>query len=200
MYNEYSKSKEKKKLQKILSELNYKKIEGKMWCDAKELHKEYREGFIGCGVNLFSIVQIKKLRDKKDYFIDSSSGFKFSRILYLRKKNILKKLLFNKNTYATEKTKWNNGKIYRLCSFNTNKVYVGSTHRSLEQRYDEHRAAYLKKKQGFMKANLQNEEMMKRSDCWIYLLEDFPCNTSMELRDREQYWIKYFGKYAVNTL
>ena len=79
------------------------------------------------------------------------------------------------------------GKIYKITSSRTNKVYVGSTTRELKDRFREHKndyKRYLNDKFHF----ISSFEIMIFQDCKIELIEN--CSTKNELQNREDYWIK----------
>ena len=79
------------------------------------------------------------------------------------------------------------GKIYKLVSFQTDKVYVGSTCSLLSKRFYEHK---MKFKKSHDKLNLTSFEILKYADCDIILLEDFPCENRNQLHARERYYIE----------
>ena len=79
---------------------------------------------------------------------------------------------------------YSNGKIYQLCSLLTNKIYIGSTIQSLNERLQEHKKGY----KYFLEGNgrkVYSFKMLKYSDCFIELIEDYPCNSRKELERRE---------------
>jgi len=84
---------------------------------------------------------------------------------------------------------YNQGKIYKLISTETDNVYVGSTSLNyLSSRLVCHRADYarwLARKYSYV----SSFEIVKYEDCKIILLENFPCDSKDQLTAREQYWI-----------
>lgn len=74
---------------------------------------------------------------------------------------------------------YQNGKIYCLRSHKTDKIYIGSTTQKLSQRMAKHRNHY--------KSNVyvSSCELLCYDDCYIELIELYPCNNKMELRKRE---------------
>ena len=81
------------------------------------------------------------------------------------------------------------GKIYALKSPDTDKIYIGSTSRSLTQRWNEHRAdiRYLQAnnpKKAYKKTTAT--EITKYGNAYIELIEEFKCNTREELLKRER--------------
>ncbi len=67
-----------------------------------------------------------------------------------------------------------NGKVYAIRSHQTQQIYIGSTTQPLSVRFGEHKRMYCSSK-----------EIMKFSDCYIELLEEFPCANKMQLNRRE---------------
>jgi hypothetical protein len=83
--------------------------------------------------------------------------------------------------------KYINGKIYALVSESAKVVYYGSTIQRLSQRKGEHVRDY--------KNYLYNDgwkcasfDVLKHEDAKIILIEEFPCETRLELEQREGYW------------
>ena len=84
---------------------------------------------------------------------------------------------------------YQNGKIYKITSNKTEKIYIGSTaHEYLSQRMRTHKSDYGKWKNG-KPCYVSSFELLQYDDCLIILIEAFPCNSKDELRAREQHWI-----------
>ena len=85
--------------------------------------------------------------------------------------------------------KYQQGKIYKIISNQTNDIYYGSTsERLLSRRFANHRSAYKK----WLNGNLDyttSYEVLKCNNCKIILVENFPCNSKDELKAREQFYI-----------
>lgn len=84
---------------------------------------------------------------------------------------------------------YQNGKIYCIRSHQIEEVYVGSTTQPLSVRIGEHRRTY----KGYINGKrtyLSVFEMMKYADCYIELVEDFPCNSKEQLCGREGHFIR----------
>lgn len=80
--------------------------------------------------------------------------------------------------------KYTNGKIYSLRSPNLEKYYIGSTTQPLHKRFHEHKKHY----DSFCEERrngISSFEVIKAGDCYIELIEEFPCKNRMELRKRE---------------
>ena len=82
------------------------------------------------------------------------------------------------------------GKIYKIVSDKTDKVYVGSTtKKTLAQRMAQHRNNFKRFKQGLC-CNVTSFNILELGDAKIILIENFPCNNKDELHKRERYWIE----------
>lgn len=85
--------------------------------------------------------------------------------------------------------KYQRGKIYKLISNQTDKVYYGSTiEDKLTKRLGGHRGKYRRWLNG-KGEYVSSFEIVKYDDCRIILVENSPCNTKYELTAREQYHI-----------
>jgi len=85
---------------------------------------------------------------------------------------------------------YKNGKIYAIRSKQTPQQYIGSTCRTLRQRFSAHKSAF-KLKQVNDKVRVgQAHNILKYDDCYIELIENFPCESKKELLDREGYFIR----------
>ena len=89
--------------------------------------------------------------------------------------------------------KYKNGKIYALRSFQTDKIFIGSTCQSLYKRLYDH------KHSGWSKQGSANE-ILQFSDVYIELLENFPCTCKDELDKRTGEIIRENKDKAVNIL
>ena len=86
-----------------------------------------------------------------------------------------------------------NGKIYKIISEKTDKVYIGSTCSPLHKRFYEHRNSFWRVQNGEKNRGnnfLNSFELMKFEDAIIVLVEEYPCNSLDELKIREAYWIQ----------
>ena len=92
------------------------------------------------------------------------------------------------------------GKIYTIRSFQTDKFYIGSTnHKTLSQRLSKHKTNYkiwLKDKNNSYTTSF---EILKYDDCYIELLELYPCNLKAELHKREGELIRLHKDSLVNN-
>ena len=89
---------------------------------------------------------------------------------------------------------YQNGKIYKITSPNTDMIYIGSTIRTLHKRFIDHRFETNHNK-GNSSAN-----MFIWNDAKIQLIEHYPCNSKKELVLREQHYIDLYSDYCVNFM
>ena len=81
------------------------------------------------------------------------------------------------------------GKIYKIVSYQTDRVYIGSTIETLSRRMSGHRAGYKRHQAG--KSNyLTSFDILAFGDAEIVLIEVFPCESKGELEARERHWIE----------
>lgn len=87
------------------------------------------------------------------------------------------------------------GKIYKIISDQTEKIYIGSTTKKLLcQRMANHRDKARKK------THCTSKEIIDYGDAKIILIELFPCASLDELHAREQYHIDQNKEICVNKL
>jgi len=79
---------------------------------------------------------------------------------------------------------YKNGKIYTIRSHQTEQFYIGSTTQPLTKRLTFHKSDYKRYLDG--KFNfITSFDIIKFDDCYIELLEEFPCESKMMLHKRE---------------
>jgi hypothetical protein len=84
---------------------------------------------------------------------------------------------------------YQNGKIYKLVSFQTDKIYIGSTCEKLTVRKAKHKANYKSFLQG--KGHVVTAfEILKYDDVDIILLENCPCENKEQLHKKERFYIE----------
>jgi len=81
------------------------------------------------------------------------------------------------------------GKIYKIESYQTNDIYIGSTCQPLCERIAGHRKDYKRWKNGKCRY-ITSFSILDFDDAFIQLLESYPCSNKEELTARERYWIK----------
>jgi hypothetical protein len=85
---------------------------------------------------------------------------------------------------SEEDNKYKTSKIYKLCSHQTKKIYVGSTTQKLCNRFANHISSF---KAG---RKITSRHLIKYDDCTIDLIENFPCENKDQLHRRERYYIE----------
>ena len=81
------------------------------------------------------------------------------------------------------------GKIYRIVSNVCDLVYYGSTCETLSRRLSEHRADYKLYLNGKDKY-ITSFEIIEKGNYEIVLVENYPCNSKVELKSRERFYIE----------
>jgi hypothetical protein len=76
-------------------------------------------------------------------------------------------------------------KIYALKSHQTPHIYIGSTTKLLSNRLAGHKYDFKNKN-----SYISSKEILKYDDCYIELIEEYPCNNKMELNRREGEYIR----------
>jgi hypothetical protein len=92
---------------------------------------------------------------------------------------------------------YKNGKIYKITSNSTDKIYIGSTCQPLCKRMTKHRGNYklfINSKRG----KTTSFELIALGDAIITLIEDFPCERKEQLQARERYHIELNKDICVN--
>lgn len=79
---------------------------------------------------------------------------------------------------------YQNGKIYKLVSNLTDKIYIGSTTQSLSQRMGGHRKDYKNK------YNIASSILVAYGDAKPILIKKYPCNSREELEAEERVYIE----------
>jgi len=94
---------------------------------------------------------------------------------------------------------YKNGKIYKITSNSTDKIYIGSTCQLLCKRIAKHRCNYKEFLNG-KGCNISSFEIIKLDDAIITLIEDFPCERKEQLHARERYYIELNKDICVNKV
>ena len=87
---------------------------------------------------------------------------------------------------------YNNGKIYTIRSYKTEKFYIGSTCQELCRRFSKHKTAYLHN------IKITSRLLFEHGDSYIELLENYPCNNRDELNKREGELIRQYKNNCIN--
>jgi hypothetical protein len=84
---------------------------------------------------------------------------------------------------------YQNGKIYKLVSYQTDNIYIGSTTTSLSKRKWSHKSKYNAWKKGDYHY-VTSFEIIKYDDVKIILIENYASKSKNELLARERYYIE----------
>ena len=93
---------------------------------------------------------------------------------------------------------YKNSKIYCIRSYQTDKIYIGSTTQKLCQRMGHHRKDYREYLKGNKKRITTSIEILKYNDAFIELIINYPCDFKEELLKKEGEYIsklKCINKY-----
>jgi len=94
--------------------------------------------------------------------------------------------------------RYQDGKIYKIISDKTNKIYIGSTCKKLlSQRLAAHNTDYKTWKNG-KGSYTSSFELFELGSVQITLLEACPCNTKDELLAKERFWIEQHQDIIIN--
>ena len=100
----------------------------------------------------------------------------------------------------TETNRYNNGKIYKLVSNHTDKIYVGSTCKErLCQRLAKHKGNYKQWVKDNNNGYISSYELFELGDVEIILIESVNCNTKDELLKKEREYIEKYKDIIVNN-
>jgi hypothetical protein len=84
---------------------------------------------------------------------------------------------------------YSNGKIYCLRSHQTDNIYIGSTINKLSKRIGGHRDDYKKWLNG-KHCYITSFDLVKYDDCYIELIEEYPCENKEQLHKKEGEYIR----------
>ena len=84
---------------------------------------------------------------------------------------------------------YQDSKIYKIVSLNTDKEYIGSTTQPLCKRLANHLTSYKSYKNG-TGSFTSSYKVIDDGNYRIYLIENYPCNSKEELEAREGYHIR----------
>ena len=86
---------------------------------------------------------------------------------------------------------YQDGKIYKIVSESTDKIYIGSTCQTLAKRLAKHKDNFTQFSKGKHLNNATTSfEILKYGDAKILLIELFPCSQKCELEAREYHHMK----------
>ena len=94
---------------------------------------------------------------------------------------------------------YQNGRIYKIISDATDKIYIGSTTQPLSKRLSKHKSDYKQYLAG--KTNKTTSyDLIELGPVQIVLIESYPCNNREELEKRECYYIDLHKNNVVNRI
>ena len=94
--------------------------------------------------------------------------------------------------------KYSRGKIYKVVSDKTDKIYIGSTISTLGARMSQHKSKYKRQLNGQAKKNTCHLLLSKDPNCRIVLLEAYPCKSKQQLLARERQYVEANKSKCVN--
>jgi len=86
-------------------------------------------------------------------------------------------------------TDYSKGKIYKIVSDNIEGTYYGSTVDTLWSRFGTHNSKFRMWKKG-SKAYCTSFKLIEAGNAKIFLVENYPCNSKIELTARERWYIE----------
>ena len=85
------------------------------------------------------------------------------------------------------------GKIYKIVSDSTDKIYIGSTTQPLYKRLINHKSDFLNNRN-----KCKSNELLKLGEIRIELIENFPSEHKQQLGAREGYYMKLYKDICIN--
>jgi hypothetical protein len=90
------------------------------------------------------------------------------------------------------------GKIYKITTQQNDNIYIGSTCKSLNNRFADHKQKYNLWMRNNNKKSISSFELLGYDDCKIELIEDYPCESFKKLTEREGHHMKLHRDAIVN--
>ncbi len=87
---------------------------------------------------------------------------------------------------------YQNSKIYRIWSDKGPKQYIGGTTQSILRRFADHKRRYIQKDEDRKTTAYELFDEYGVENCYIELIENYPCNSKIESNIRESYYIKLY--------
>ena len=97
-------------------------------------------------------------------------------------------------------TNYNNGKIYKIVDNLSDMVYIGSTCKLIQQRFNSHKRTYRKFKNDGNAEYVTSFKILENNDCKVVLIKNYPCNNKQELELEESKIIKEYIKNKLNIV
>jgi len=99
-----------------------------------------------------------------------------------------------------EPNRYQQGKIYKIVSPHTDKIYIGSTTKQyLSQRLAKHKSGFKAWQLG-KENKMMSYDLIQLGEVEILLLETYPCNSKDELISRERHWYNLNKELSINKL
>ena len=83
---------------------------------------------------------------------------------------------------------YENGKIYKLTCDKSDKIYIGSTVLTLNERLSKHKG----------KKSCLSRQLLELGEVKIELIQNYPCNNKKELETKERHYIEKYKNIVVN--
>jgi hypothetical protein len=97
-------------------------------------------------------------------------------------------------------SKYQNGKIYKIVDLTNENTYYGSTIKALRVRLASHTYSYRQFLEGKTKNKLSSYIVLENNNYKIELVENYPCNSLVELHSREKHYIDNFPNINKNKV
>ena len=88
--------------------------------------------------------------------------------------------------------KYNNSKIYKITDNTSDKIYIGSTIQTIQQRLQGHKSSAKSCKDGY---GCASKQIIDNGDYSMTLLEEFSCDNKLELCKKEQEYLDQFKDF-----
>ena len=140
-----------------------------------------------------------KNKKKKQIIVKkiSDSNYDLDRFKIIEK--VYKDVVEKSKTYLCNNN-YENGKIYKITCTTTKKIYIGSTFKTIEERFDEHWENFMENPS---RCKLHESfEKYSFDDHYIELIEEYPCSMKLQLTLREDYMILHYDTInnGLNTI
>ena len=89
------------------------------------------------------------------------------------------------------------GKIYKIVSSSTDRIYIGSTYKTLLRRFAGHGSNFKRYQKGTY-SYVSSFDLLRFDDAEIHLVESYPCESKQALLARETYWMREYRSVIVN--
>ena len=96
---------------------------------------------------------------------------------------------------------YSNGKIYKITNTINDDIYIGSTIKTLKQRFNAHKSDY-KRYLNEKNRKVSSYKLFDKygiTNCRIELIENFPCDNRTELEQQESVYINKNKEFCVNN-